>query len=161
MVRGCDRPQRSRGYCTVHYGKWRRYGDPLGGQLRYVHRLTSVDPVARTAVCAKCGPVRIHKQANTWKCAQRERKGNRVSTTKLRRRSLRERILEAQGGVCAICGGDDPRSKHGWHLDHDHETGVVRGVLCFRCNVVLLRFGRDQLQRALDYLNKPPGEHRY
>jgi hypothetical protein len=36
-----------------------------------------------------------------------------------------DELVVRQGGVCAICGRPDPE-----HLDHDHETGAVRGVLC-------------------------------
>lgn len=158
-IAGCSLPARGRGLCTMHYGRWRRHGDALVAPP-YVHRLTDVDPASRTAVCAKCGPVRIHKQAKTWKCAQRERTGTR-SHTSARRRSLRVELLEAQGGVCAICGGSDPRSRLGWHLDHDHETGAVRGVLCYSCNVILLRYDAPTLRRALDYLSSPLTGHRY
>jgi Recombination endonuclease VII len=41
-------------------------------------------------------------------------------------------MLAAQGGVCAVCEKPDPE-----HVDHDHETGVVRGMLCFNCNQAL------------------------
>jgi hypothetical protein len=34
-------------------------------------------------------------------------------------------MIEAQGGTCAVCPGKPE------HVDHDHETGLVRGVLCF------------------------------
>jgi hypothetical protein len=43
----------------------------------------------------------------------------------------------AQGGACAICRNPDPGSKRGWHTDHDHRTGKVRGILCHKCNVLL------------------------
>jgi hypothetical protein len=42
-----------------------------------------------------------------------------------------EAMFEAQGGVCTICG--KPRSEERTlHIDHDHETGEIRGLLCFR-----------------------------
>lgn len=41
-------------------------------------------------------------------------------------------ILDAQGGVCAICGGIRRMC-----LDHDHETGAVRGILCENCNYMI------------------------
>jgi hypothetical protein len=51
-------------------------------------------------------------------------------------------LLETQGGVCAVC------KKDGWngkapHIDHDHVTKKVRGLLCFRCNMALGFIGDD------------------
>lgn len=46
-----------------------------------------------------------------------------------------ESLLEQQGGVCAIC--DSPPGKRPLDVDHDHDTGVVRGLLCPRCNTAL------------------------
>jgi hypothetical protein len=66
-----------------------------------------------------------------------------------------ERMLEAQGGVCAICGEPRPEERT-LHVDHDHETGEVRGLLCFRCNNALGDF-REQyelFQKAADYLDR-------
>lgn len=60
-----------------------------------------------------------------------------------------QELLAEQGGVCAVCGAEDPQ-----HLDHDHRTGWVRGILCFNCNGGLGQF-RDsptRLARAITYL---------
>ena len=46
-------------------------------------------------------------------------------------------LLEAQGHVCACCGSHDPKTKHGWHTDHDFRSGDIRGILCRRCNHLL------------------------
>jgi hypothetical protein len=61
----------------------------------------------------------------------------------------RAAILKRQGGVCAICGTPDPE-----HLDHDHATGKIRGILCNRCNMGLGLFSDDpvRLQSAINYL---------
>lgn len=45
-------------------------------------------------------------------------------------------MRKAQGDRCAICGGRVPRVSL-WVLDHCHETGLVRGVLCRPCNALL------------------------
>ncbi|MEV4663083.1 endonuclease VII domain-containing protein [Micromonospora echinofusca] len=60
-----------------------------------------------------------------------------------------QELLAEQGGVCAICGTPDPQ-----HLDHDHRTGWVRGILCFNCNGGLGQFRDDQsrLAGAITYL---------
>lgn len=64
-------------------------------------------------------------------------------------------MAEAQGHVCAICGeapgvpGDD-----GLVVDHCHDSGAVRGLLCPHCNHMLghARDNQTTLSRAIDYL---------
>jgi hypothetical protein len=62
-------------------------------------------------------------------------------------------MLAAQGGGCAICGRPAPEGSS-LHVDHDHETGVVRGLLCFTCNGALgmLTENDEFLTRAADYV---------
>jgi hypothetical protein len=66
-----------------------------------------------------------------------------------------DELLEVQGGVCAICGEARPEDR-ALHVDHDHETGEVRGLLCFRCNNALgdLREEYELFQRAANYLDR-------
>lgn len=72
-----------------------------------------------------------------------------------------DRMLAEQGGRCAICrrtkeeaGG---KGEH-LHVDHDHETGVVRGLLCTACNTRLHRTSSlDWFRAALTYLASPSG----
>jgi len=64
-------------------------------------------------------------------------------------------LLERQGGRCAICRGDKPRGLN-WHVDHDHKSGAIRGILCKPCNTALGAFGDsvEGLMRALEYLRQ-------
>ena len=47
-----------------------------------------------------------------------------------------EAALQAHDGYCDLCRTGTPGT-NGWHVDHDHATGKVRGVLCYRCNTSL------------------------
>ncbi len=45
-------------------------------------------------------------------------------------------------GVCPSCGRIENHGR-AWHVDHDHATGIVRGILCFNCNVTQGLLGDD------------------
>lgn len=62
-----------------------------------------------------------------------------------------DRMVEEQGGVCAIC-----QEREAKHVDHDHLSGTVRGVLCFCCNQGLGNFRDrpDVMRAAIDYLER-------
>lgn len=64
-----------------------------------------------------------------------------------------QQILDRQNGRCAICG-QTCGSGRNLAVDHDHETGLVRGLLCMNCNNGLGRFKdrADLLRNALRYL---------
>jgi len=66
-------------------------------------------------------------------------------------------VLQAQGHVCAICGSPESGQRT-WHADHDHETGLLRGMLCARCNtgLGLLQDSSARLHSAVAYLQQPP-----
>lgn len=64
--------------------------------------------------------------------------------------SERQQVYASQGGLCVICR-DAPAA----HVDHDHNTGHVRGLLCFNCHAGLGQFkdSTDLLAATADYLN--------
>ncbi len=66
-----------------------------------------------------------------------------------------EDILYEQDSKCALCGGG-PNGKGRLHVDHDHETKVIRGLLCHSCNtgIGLLNDDVELLQKAIIYLTK-------
>lgn len=61
-----------------------------------------------------------------------------------------QRLVDAQKGLCAICGTEPDLL----HVDHCHQTGAVRGLLCFACNSSLGGFKDDPavLKKAVGYL---------
>lgn len=64
-----------------------------------------------------------------------------------------ERLLREQKGACAICRQPFKNSK-ATHVDHDHKTGKVRGVLCSECNQGIGKLGdtAESVMRAAEYL---------
>lgn len=77
-----------------------------------------------------------------------------------------EALLSAQGHACAICRdpvkdcmpGEGLRGRSAT-VDHDHDTGAVRGILCVKCNSGLGQFRDDEnfLRAAISYLNRSRG----
>ena len=68
-----------------------------------------------------------------------------------------EEMLKGQGGVCAICGKDNNHKTQRYlHVDHNHKTGKVRGLLCIRCNTIIgnSKENVDILQRTIEYIYK-------
>lgn len=65
-------------------------------------------------------------------------------------------LLAAQGGSCAVCECK-PRGQQ-LAVDHDHATGLIRGLLCKNCNQTLgaVRDSVDRLMRYVNYLDAPP-----
>lgn len=67
-------------------------------------------------------------------------------------------LLEKQDGGCAICGNKESGNKKRkvLYVDHDHNTGKVRGLLCHYCNFGLGNFrdNTDYLKRAIAYLEE-------
>jgi hypothetical protein len=63
------------------------------------------------------------------------------------------RLLEINDGGCVICDSKCP-SGRGLAVDHDHKTGVVRGLLCINCNKGLGNFKDNPslLKEAIQYL---------
>jgi Recombination endonuclease VII len=70
-------------------------------------------------------------------------------------------MSDAQGGVCAICKEPNGTGKRDWrlHIDHDHETGEVRALLCTRCNLAVghLRESTKIAEAMLLYITSHKG----
>lgn len=62
-------------------------------------------------------------------------------------------LLDRQGGVCATCRRPETARDHGrvrpLSVDHDHETGMVRGLLCSKCNSAI-GYADDEPERLLE-----------
>lgn len=63
-------------------------------------------------------------------------------------------MLLTQNMRCAICGTDTPKGRGRFHVDHNHDTGTIRGLLCHECNTALglLKDSPATLARAIEYL---------
>ena len=121
------------------------------------------DVVYLSSYCQEC-----HNQVSKDARDRRELRepGHRRREAIYRRYKMTEEdydnLLSKQSGVCAICLESDSKFRDGdlFHIDHDHDTGKVRGLLCRPCNqgLGLFRDRKDSLAEAINYLNNPPAQ---
>lgn len=67
-----------------------------------------------------------------------------------------EAMLEAQGAACAICAVSWCPTGRVFAVDHDHNTGAIRGLLCMACNTAIgaLQDSPARMASAIRYLQK-------
>lgn len=71
-------------------------------------------------------------------------------------------LCDAQNNLCALCGkperalANHGKRVRGLCVDHCHETGILRGLLCSSCNIGIgnLKHDPELLRRAIEYLEK-------
>jgi hypothetical protein len=108
-------------------------------------------PSRRTGICTGC--------ENTARSARRtpeeNRRWHRVQKLKGYGLTLADydRMFTEQGGVCAICRRPSPDGRN-LHVDHAHDSGAVRGLLCHDCNrgLGMFRDNPELLSCAARYL---------
>lgn len=106
--------------------------------------------------CKSCEREKQRKwrRNNPVKIARRARKAALKCFYGLTLLAYEERLQE-QGGVCKICGGNNPSGKQ-LSVDHDHKTGEIRGLLCSKCNTGIGLFddSPERLRATANYLDK-------
>jgi len=107
------------------------------------------------ANCKECGLL----LSGAWTKNNKERKAelSRSSWMRIRfKMTIAEYnvLLAKQGGECAICHSIAPGGVGRFHVDHDHVSGRIRGLLCTNCNNGLGRFedNPDRLIMAAKYI---------
>lgn len=145
---GCDLPVQALARCDRHY---RRVRSGTAGSRQCTYCGGEIDPSRNTNAryCSKTCLEREH-----FVRRQEEHRANWLRQYGLTVEQYDE-LLSGQGGGCAICGTQTPPARGGcFAVDHDHETGAVRGLLCIECNSGLGMFKDevDLLQSAIVYL---------
>ncbi|MCB5180408.1 endonuclease VII domain-containing protein [Streptomyces antimicrobicus] len=120
-----------------------------------------VEVPAGWKLCRRCGEVKPHSEwhknssasdglsTRCKACRVAQGRAGHLKRSYGMTEAERDEMVAAQGGVCVIC-----RKGPAEHVDHDHQTGRVRGVLCFACNSALGKFKDrpDVMRRAAAYV---------
>lgn len=129
--------------CAAADSSQRRQRDPAGSRDRRRARYKANAEENREIARQRYRDNPIQARVSSWRY-----QGIEITVSEF------ERMMAEQSGLCLIC--DKPEADNGKALavDHDHETGKVRGLLCDRCNQGLGRFkdSPELLRRALLYL---------
>ncbi len=185
-IEDCRNPTFSRGWCSKHYTRWQRHGDPLA-----VSRTPPIKPSDTTKRCPRCTKVKpldefskrpsgkpkgYCKQCESAYQAQHAATDEGREQLRLARGRWNEAnygyflnyrygitiddymaMVRKQGDRCAIFKTTDPGGGNGrWCVDHCHDTGKVRGLLCVNCNRGIGNLQHDSatLRAALAYLGE-------
>ena len=144
-----------------------------------MHQLSTIDADAQTGICVICGPIKLvwrpyQNGGGTWGCWRTRFSIGSVTSYKDKEdykpaicpycnqwhrwdrgqgKLCRNRLEQDRGDQCEVCH-DTPSD--GLRVDHDHQTGAVRGLLCRNCNVALglLKDSRERVGALLDYLSR-------
>lgn len=153
-VEGCDGTSTAKSLCGKHYGRLRKYGSTdLPESQPWV--------MPESKICTKC---KIEKPAQDFHiyrnrlrpackiCLNKMQHNSRLISTYGITLQQYEDMLEAQDHKCTICGGFD--SDRRLSVDHNHDTGAFRGLLCHQCNTGLGLFKDDihLMKLAIQYL---------
>lgn len=179
----CKGRKFAREWCRKHYDRWERYGDPLTepperikdeeracslcAEVKPKEAFRVAERVTRTGqrrkyfegVCKDCQYV----QNLEWTYANTERRNvyaERQRAAKFVRLygpdALPLHEARENGARCENCGHVPEEGSRSLHIDHDHITGRVRGLLCHHCNTALgaLQENRARIQGLVAYLDK-------
>jgi hypothetical protein len=157
-VIGCDKEPRCNKMCQQHYDRKRRYGDtytrPKKLKCQDCKIVFDVRPFGSLPNwCDDCA----HKRHRAKTRADRWRKGL-WEYYKITPDEYME-MHRKQNGVCLICKGTAVgrgKAKNRLAVDHNHETGKIRGLLCAKCNTGLGLFNdsKQLLVKAIEYLKE-------
>ncbi|WP_224790320.1 endonuclease VII domain-containing protein [Pseudomonas fluorescens] len=141
--------------CALEYSNaWREQNrERVAEQRRKQYAARSVE-LAKKA--------REHRAKVRAKCAESP-EAKRLRTEQTKGYALKQygmtlecfnKLLVKQGGGCAICGKHANPKGYCLAVDHCHESGRIRGILCTNCNrgLGLFRDSTDLIKRAIEYL---------
>jgi hypothetical protein len=152
----------ARAYTNSKYpqnkGRWQKTPEQSRRDAKRYYERNPEKCRARSLAFAKAHPEKVAARKKLYRATNRTFVTVSSARTLMKRRYKISRdgvlaLASAQAGYCAICESELGPSRK-THIDHDHVTGAVRGLLCHRCNTGLgmFRDDADVLMSAVKYL---------
>lgn len=146
--------------CCKNCHSLRKYGRPHN-EIRSKYK--SIEFEDGTKLCTKCNLAKpkddfyfvTHKNCYKSYCKICENNVRFKRIYNLSDKEFDDVMLRKENNKCEICGNENANGKQ-LHLDHNHDTGKVRGVLCTNCNlsIGLLKEDIDKLEKIIYYLKR-------
>lgn len=138
---GCGRPSESKGLCHTHYTRWRYAGMPDKSEIEIY--LDEPEP------CLVSGCNSLSRTLKRHLCPAHDR------AVTYYRLSVGQTVELFERGECDNPGCGNTKRLH---IDHDHSTGRVRGLLCGSCNTALGLLGesKERAHGLFDYVAADP-----
>jgi hypothetical protein len=175
-VTDCDNFRKANGLCTKHYSRQRRLGSTNLKTIKTKKQLLVAEGKSFCPSCNKIKPIdNFYKDSYATLgiaiyCKECSSKKGRLiySSSKSKRKNYEYRklynislddynkMLKDQDEKCLICHKKFGTQSRSIHVDHDHKTKKVRGLLCSKCNP-LLGLCDDNvliLEEAIKYIKK-------
>ena len=134
----------------ANFSRRARSADGLQPQCKECSRAAKAEWYAKN-------PEAVRQRTREW---YHKNPGKKIAEHRRRRYGISPEdviaLRQAQGGKCPGCQRDLTTVRE--CVDHDHVTGKVRGLLCYRCNTFLglMEARPDDSRRLIEYLKKPP-----
>lgn len=140
---------------------------PAGIRLHHKPTSEKRDALAREGkkYCVRCSSIKLMEEfadrvkstdGKSYSCRECKSQYHTIKTYGIDKLEYAKMVLQ-QHGTCGICGINKCYNR-AWSVDHDHNTGEVRGLLCHKCNL-MLGYAKDDikiLEAGIKYLTEPP-----
>ena len=151
-VKGCEKGTITRGLCKGHYARLLQYGDTYSEVALSCHGSGSLATMRKglaapagfkfCTACEEFKPVaafdKSKRHRSLYHCKSCRRSARLLGSYGITASDYAV-MLKRQGNACALCKKRRPGNSGGrFAVDHDHNTGQVRGLLCRACNQLVI-----------------------
>lgn len=145
--------QRHEEFINTASGEFRKCSECLTEMPLTEFSRSSYSNKGRAYLCKSCNQKSCKKRRDADRIEANIRK--RLSFFKITREEY-DALHERARGLCEICGTDKSADNRPLGIDHCHESGKIRGILCNKCNWLIgaSRENVDILNKAIGYLQE-------